>query len=47
MDTINSTKQQSKEWEKILINSTRDHGLIPKLYKDLKKADITKLNNPI
>lgn len=42
----NKKKQQPTEWEKIF-NSTSDRGLIPKTYKEFKKLDINKLNNPI
>ena len=41
-DTINRTKWQPKEWEKIFTNSTFDRGLISKIYKQLKKLDINK-----
>ena len=41
-DTINKTKQQPTEWEKIFTNSTSDGGLISKIYRELKKLDIRK-----
>lgn len=36
------TKQQTRKWEKSIINSICDRGLICKLYKELKKLDIKK-----
>ena len=32
-ETINSTKRQPSEWEKILSNEATDKGLISKIYK--------------
>ena len=32
-DTVNSTKQQPTDWEKIFTNSTSDRGLISNIYK--------------
>ena len=45
--TINRTKQQSTDWEKIFINPTFNRGLISKTFKELKKADSREPNNPI
>ena len=43
-DTIILTKLRPTEWKKIFINYTSDRGLIPKIYKELKKVDIRKTN---
>jgi hypothetical protein len=38
-DTVNKTKQQPTNWEKIFTNPTSNRGLIYKIYKELKKLD--------
>jgi phage-related protein len=38
-DTVNKTKWQPIDWEKIFTNSTSDRGLIANIYKELKKLD--------
>jgi hypothetical protein len=35
-DTVNKTKRQPIDWEKIFINLTSDRRLISKIYKELK-----------
>ena len=35
METINKTKKQPSEWEKIFANEATDKGLISKIYKQL------------
>ena len=34
-ETINKTKRQSAEWEKIFANDISDKGLVSKIYKEL------------
>ena len=46
-DTVNRTKWQPMDWEKIFTNSTSDRGLISNTYKELKKLESNKPNNPI
>jgi hypothetical protein len=46
-DTVNMTKQQQTDWEKIFTNPKSDRRLITNIYKELKKLDSRKPNNPI
>ena len=46
-ETINKTKRQPSEWEKIFANEATDKGLISKIYKQLMQLNIRKTNNPI
>ena len=46
-ETINKTKRQPSEWEKIFANEETDKGLISKTYKQLMQLNIKKTNNPI
>jgi hypothetical protein len=46
-DTVNRTKWQPTDWKKIFTNPTSDRVLISIIYKELKKIDSRKPNNPI
>ena len=46
-ETINKTKRQPSEWEKIFANAGTDKGLISKVYKQLMQLNIKKTNDPI
>ena len=46
-ETINKTKRQPSEWEKIFANEATDKGFISKIYKQLMQLNIKKTNNPI
>ena len=46
-ETINKTKRQPSEWEKIFVNESSDKGLMSKIYKQLMQLNIKKTNNPI
>jgi hypothetical protein len=38
-DTVNKTKRQPTDWEKIFTNPKSDRGLISNKYKELRKLD--------
>ena len=44
-ETINKTKRQSIEWEKIFANKVTDKGLISKIYKQLMQLNVQKKKN--
>ena len=44
-ETINETKRQPKEWEKLFANEIADKGLVSKIYKEFSK--LTTHNNQI
>ena len=45
-ETINKTKRQPSEWEKIIANEATDKGLISKMYKQLMQLNIKKNKQP-
>jgi hypothetical protein len=45
-DTVNKTKKPT-DWERIFTHPKSDRGLISNIYKELKKLDSRKSNNPI
>jgi hypothetical protein len=46
-DTVNKTKRSPTDWERIFTYSKSDRGLISNIYKELRKMDSRKSNNPI
>ena len=46
-DTLNRTKQQPTDCEKIVTNPTSDRGLIAKIYLELEKLDYREPNHHI
>jgi hypothetical protein len=46
-DTVNKTKRSPTDWERIFTNPKSDRGLISNIYKETKKVDSRKSNNPI
>jgi hypothetical protein len=46
-DTVNNTKRLPTDWERIFTYPKPDRGLISNIYKEHKKVDSQKLNNPL
>ena len=45
-NTVNNTKRSLTDWERIFTNPKSDRVLISNIYKELKKMDFRKSNNP-
>jgi hypothetical protein len=45
-DKVSKTKRPPTDWERIFTNPKSDMGLIFNIYKELKKLDSRKSNNP-
>ena len=46
-ETVNKTKRQPSECEKIFANKATDKGLISEIYKQLMQLNTKKTNTPI
>jgi hypothetical protein len=46
-DIVNKTKRSPTDWERIFTNPKSDRGLISNIYKEYKKMDSRRSNNPI
>ena len=46
-ETINKTKRQPMEWEKVFTHDVLDKGLVSKIYKEFTKLSTPKTNNPV
>jgi hypothetical protein len=44
---VSTVKRTPTEWEKIFASYTSDKGLITRMYRELKKLNCPKINEPI
>jgi hypothetical protein len=47
IETVSKLKRPPSEWEKIFASCTLDKGLITRIYRELKKLNSLKINEPI
>jgi hypothetical protein len=46
-EMVSKLKRPPTEWEKIFVSYTSDKGLITRIYRELKKLNSSKINEPI
>jgi uncharacterized protein YPO0396 len=46
-EIVSKLKRLPRKWEKIFANYTSDKELIPRIYRELKKLNSTKINDPM
>jgi hypothetical protein len=46
-EMVSKLKRPPTEWEKIFASYTSDKGLITRIYRELKKANSSKINEPM
>ena len=46
-ETVNKTKRQPTEWEKVFANDITGKGLVSKIYRELLKLNTQKTNNSV
>jgi hypothetical protein len=46
-EMVSKLKRTPTEWEKIFASYTSDKGLITRIYRELRKLDCPKINEPI
>jgi hypothetical protein len=46
-EMVTKLKRLSMEWEKIFASYTYDKGLVTRIYRELKKLNSQKINDPI
>jgi hypothetical protein len=46
-DTVKKSKRSPTDWERIFTNPKSDRGTLSNIYRELKKLDSRKSNNPI
>jgi hypothetical protein len=44
---VTRLKRQPAEWEKIFASITSDKGLVIRIYRELKKLILQRINNPL